>query len=330
MNTVRWGIVGTGRMAAIMATEIERMRPDGHRLTAVASRHHETGRAFADRHRIANVWGCAGDLAADKDVDAVYIATPHVAHADDMLACVRSGKAVLCEKPFTLDAAAAERVIDAARTRGVFVMEAMWTRFLPAVAALRGLLATNEIGPVRMLVAGGAFVPELPSGHYLLDRSLGGGVLLDAGVYLVSLASMILGAPTAVHATGRIGAHGVDEQDTVILQHGDGSDAVLYVSLRARRSPDLEVLGSRGRIRVGAPVFRPEQLTVWTPSRAESVQQYPVAGSGYGYQLEAVADALRAGATECALMPLDETLSILRTLDAIRAQIGLTYPGEAR
>lgn len=317
-------------MAATMAAEIDGLRSQGHQLTAVASRNPATGRAFAARHRVANVHSGAADLAADADVDAVYIATPHSVHADDMLACVRSGKAVLCEKPFTLDAASAERVIDAARTRGVFVMEAMWTRFLPALAALRAAIAANEIGDVRVLVGGGAFVPELPPGHYLLDRSLGGGVLLDAGVYLVSLASMILGAPTAVHAVGRIGTHGVDEQDAIVLEHEGGADAILYVSLRARRSPDLEVLGSRGRIRIGAPVFRPEQLTVWTPSGGESVRQYPVAGSGYGYQLEAVAEALRAGTTECALMPLDETRSILRTLDAVRAQIGLAYPGETR
>lgn len=330
MDTVRWGIIGTGRMAEAMAREIEGLHGAGHRLTAIASRHVDAGRVFASRHGNPAIHRNAADLAADGSVDAVYVATPHTAHAADVLACVHSGKAALCEKPFTLNATEAAQVIDAARAHKVFVMEAMWTRFLPAIAALRECLAARVIGDVRMIVAGGAFIPDLPPDHYLLNRALGGGVLLDAGVYLISLASLILGPPTVVHAVGRLGVTGVDEQDTVVLEHAGGADAVLYVSLRARRPPDLEILGSEGRIRVGAPVFRPEHLTVWTPSAGESVRPFPIAGTGYGYQLEAVAEALRTGTTQCVHMSLDETLSIMRTLDAVRARIGMTYPTETR
>lgn len=330
MTGVRWGIVGTGRMAAVMAAEITALAPAGHRLAAVASRRPETGRAFAQRHAVPHCCDSVAALAARPDVDAVYIATPHSRHAADMLACIEHGKAVLCEKPFTLDAALAAQVIAAARARGVFVMEAMWTRFLPAIVALRRMVADGAIGAPRLVIGGGAFIPEPPPGHYLLERALGGGVLLDAGVYLVSLASMLLGPPATVQASGSIGPTGVDVQDAILLGHAGGADALLYVSLGARRPPDLEILGSHGRIRVAAPVFRPEQLTLWTPGGGESVTAYPVDGSGYGQQLEAVGRALAAGERECAAMPLDETLSIMRTLDTVRARLGMTYPHETR
>jgi predicted dehydrogenase len=330
MEQTRWGIVGTGRMAAVMAAEIATLQVAGQSLTAVASRQRETGLDFARCHGIARVHRDAAELAADPDVDAVYVATPHSRHADDMLDCIERGKAVLCEKPFTLNAVEAARVVAAAKARRVFVMEAMWTRFLPAVAAMRDALAANAIGPVHMVVGGGAFIPNVPAGHYLFERSLGGGALLDAGVYLVSLTSLILGAPGGVHAFGRIGPRGVDEQEAIVLDYPSGADAVLYLSLRTRRSPDLEVLGADGRLRLAAPVFRPEKLTLWTASAGEVEQHHPIAGSGYGLQVLAVAAALRAGATECEAMPPAESLAIMRTLDAVRAQIGLRYPNEAR
>jgi predicted dehydrogenase len=329
METVGWGILGTGRMAAALATEIAALRTAGVEVTAVASRSRERARAFAAQHGIHHAWDSPEDLASDPAVDAVYIATPHVLHCNNAISCLEAGKAVLCEKPFTLNAREAQRVIDAARRRGVFLMEAMWTRFLPSVVALRGKLAEGAIGRVHLVVGGGAFVPAFDPGHYLFDRELGGGVLLDAGVYLVSMASMILGPPTAVLAHGRLGQQGVDEQDAVVLGHADGSSALLYVSLHARRSPDLEILGSDGRIGVAAPVFRPARLRTWGTDGAETVQEYPIDGSGYGYQVLEVAGALRAGRTESDVMPLAESLSVMKTLDEVRRQIGLAYPGEA-
>jgi predicted dehydrogenase len=178
-----------------------------------------------------------------------------------------------------------------------------------------------------MVIGGGAFTPERVPGHYLFSPDLGGGALLDAGVYLVSMASMILGAPVRVSASGLLGETGVDEQTTMTLEH-DGATALLYVSLRARRPPDMEILGERGRIRIEAPVFRPATLTIWDADGASTVQSHPVDGSGYGGQLREVGAALREGRTESDIMPLDETLSIVRTMDAVRAQMGLRFPME--
>ena len=327
MERVRWGIVGTGRMASTIAAEIAALREHGIDLIAVASRDADRAREFATRFG-ARQW--VGDPAgfATLPLDAVYVATPHVQHAEQMLASLRAGQAVLCEKPFTLNAAQAEEVVNAAIESRVFAMEAMWTRFLPAVVALRELLAAGAIGPVRMITGGGAFIPDGSQPGYLLDPALGGGVLLDAGVYLVSLASMILGTPTSVLAQGVIGATGVDEQVSMLMSYPGGAQAQVYVSMRARRSPDLEILGETGRIRIAAPVFRPARLTLWSRDGTESVRDYPIDGTGYGYQIHAVSAALRRGERECAAMPLAESLSIMRTLDEVRRQIGLQYPSE--
>ncbi len=328
MKPVRWGIVGTGRMACVLAREITAMQPDAAVLEAVASRQMPTARAFSQQYGAARCFDDFRALAKDPGIDALYIATPHTAHRECMLEAAAAGKAVLCEKPFTINAVEAQSVIQAAQRGGAFLMEAMWSRFLPAIAEVRSLVASGAIGQVQMMVGGGAFIPDRGADHYLLNRALGGGVLLDAGVYLLSLTSMLLGPPTRIQATGRIGPTGVDEQDAILLEHAGGATALLYVSLHARRSPDLEILGDAGRLRIGAPVFKPTRLTLWDKDGAESVRDFPIQGSGYGYQLLEVHEALRAGRRESPIMPLRETLSIMHTMDTIRRQIGLTYPGE--
>lgn len=328
MRTVRWGIVGTGRMAATIADEINAMRSYGTSVEAVASREMDKARAFAQRHGVNRAVDDLGALATDAAVDALYIATPHTHHLDGLLAAVAAGKAVLCEKPFTLNAAETDRVVRAADNSGSFVMEAMWSRFLPALAAVRAIVNAGILGRVHLIVGGGAFQPDRSGDHYLFDPARGGGVLLDAGVYLLSLTSMLLGTPTRIQASGRIGATGVDEQDAIVLEHANGAMALLYLSLHARRSPDLEILGDAGRLRIQAPVFRPTRLTLVDRSGAESTQDYPIEGSGYGYQIREVIDAVRAGRRDSPIMPVSESRSIMQTMDSIRRQIGLVYPGE--
>ena len=328
MDNVRWGILGTGRMAARMARELVAMRSEGVALVAVASRSIQAAKAFATQHGIRKAWGDYASLTTDPEVDVIYVATPHSLHQQNMLSCLEGTKAVLCEKPFTIDARQAQAVIESARAKNLFLMEAMWTRFLPAVVALRDLLRSATIGQVQMIVGGGAFVPDATTAPYLLDKALGGGALLDAGVYLVSMASMLLGKPSRIYASGIIGPSGVDEQDAIILDHPIGATALLYISLRTRRAPDLEILGEKGRISVGAPIFKPARLTVSMQDGTSTTTEFPIAGSGYGYQVREVMAALRAGQRESSIMSLDETLSIMQTTDAIREQIGLSYGGE--
>ncbi|MBS0579215.1 MAG: Gfo/Idh/MocA family oxidoreductase [Proteobacteria bacterium] len=313
-------------MAGTIAAELRGLGGAGAELHAVGSRSRAAAAAFAQRFGIGRTHGSYADLARDDEVDVVYIATPPALHAENALACIARGKGVLCEKPFALNAHEASEMVRAARTQRVFLMEAMWTRFLPAIAAVRSLVADGTLGRLRLVVGGGGFVPVFDAKSPLFDPRLGGGVLLDAGVYLVSLASMLLGAPSGVLAQGELGPSGVDEQETILLRGADGAQAALYVSLQARRPPDLEILGSAGRLHVAAPVFRPTRLTLTLSEAAPVVSEHPVAGSGYAAQLVEVTRALQQGRLESPVMPLNETLSILRTMDLVRACLGLRYP----
>lgn len=243
---VRWGICGTGRMAATIAQELRGLGAAGAELVAVGSRTRSCSEAFAQRFGIPRAYASYADLARDPQLDVVYIATPPSLHAENALACLTARKAVLCEKPFALNAPEAMRMVRTAREQRVFLMEAMWTRFLPALGAVRSIIAAGTLGPLRLVTGGGGFVPHFDPQAPLFNPALGGGVLLDAGVYLVSLASMLLGAPLEVLAQGEIGASGVDEQEAILLRCARGAQALLYVSLKARRSPDFEILGEAG------------------------------------------------------------------------------------
>lgn len=325
---VRWGICGTGRMAATIAQELRGLGAAGAELVAVGSRTRSSAEAFAQRFAIPRAYASYADLARDPQLDVVYVATPPSLHAENALACLAARKAVLCEKPFALNAPEAMRMVRTAREQRVFLMEAMWTRFLPALGAVRAIIAAGTLGPLRLVTGGGGFVPHFDPQAPLFNPALGGGVLLDAGVYLVSLASMLLGPPLEVLAQGEIGASGVDEQEAILLRCARGAQALLYVSLKARRSPDLEILGEAGRLRLEAPVFRPTQLTLTQRDAPPVTTDYPVAGSGYAPQLLEVMATLTQGRRESTIMPLAETVGVMRTLDAIRAALGLKYPQE--
>lgn len=330
LPSIRWGICGTGRMANTIAAELTALRDAGAELCAVGSRSIDAARDFANRHGAPRAHGSYANLARDPEIDVIYIATPPSLHCENALACIENRKAVLCEKPFALNAGEAAQMIRAARERGVFLMEGMWTRFLPAIAAVREIVAAGSLGSIRLLVGGGAFMPAFDPRLPLFDKTLGGGALLDAGVYLVSLASMLLGPPAAIVANGQLGRSGVDEQEVVLLRYPGGAQAILYVSLATRRSPDLEILGSTGQLRIEAPVFRPTRLSLTQNNSPATTIEHPVAGSGYRAELVEVMCTLAAGRKESPVMPLSESLSIMKTLDSIRTSVGLVYPQDLR
>jgi predicted dehydrogenase len=298
-------------------------------LAAVASRTDRSAADFGQRHGFANRHGSYRELLDDATVDVVYIATPHSSHCALALQSLQAGKAVLCEKPFAINALQAQQMIGLAREKELFLMEAMWTRFVPAVVKLRELLQRQAIGEVQIMLAGGAYMPDFDPEHYLFKPELGGGILLDAGVYLVSMASMVFGNPKTVQATGELGPSGVDEHEAIILGHPGGEIANLYVSHRARSSPDLTLLGSEGKIYLHPPVFCPGALTLSIDGRDDEVFDFSEPESGYRYQAMEVNRCLRDGRIESELMPLDESLAIMATLDAIRRQLGVSYPADA-
>ena len=323
---LKWGILGTGRMAQQFARALSQT---GHSvLHAVGSRAELTARDFAREFEVPNAFASYQELLDNEETDAVYVATPHSMHEQCMLDSIEAGKAVLCEKPFTLNAGQAERVIRSAKTGNIFLMEAMWTRFLPATRKLRELIRQEAIGEVQVMLAGGAFMPAFDRNHYLFDPELGGGVMLDAGVYLVSMAYMLLGKPVAIKAMAGFGKSGVDEHDLVMLQHGNEALASLYVSLRAQSSPDLTLLGSRGRIHLHPPVFAPAGLTLELYEGGVEQFDLPYRGNGYHYQIDEVHQCLQNNRMQSEIMPLEESLQIMQTMDEIRRQISLVYPQE--
>jgi predicted dehydrogenase len=288
----------------------------------------ESAQRFASKFAVPRQHASYEALARDPDVQLVYVASPHSCHLENSLMCLDAGKAVLCEKPFTINAGEAARLIAKAREKRLFLMEAMWTRYIPAVVRLRELLAQNVIGKVQLMSAGGAYMPAFDPENYLFRPDLGGGVLLDAGVYLISMASMVFGPPGKILATASLGKTGVDEHDAMLLQHSDGAIASLYVSLRAKVSPSVTLFGDRGRIFVHAPIFVPPKLTISITGEAEETVAYPFPGNGYQFQAMEAAKCMLAGQTESSIMPLDETLRIMQSMDEIRKQIGLKYPME--
>ena len=322
-----WGIFGTGNMARTIASVLREL--DGTRLAAVASRSQTSADAFGKEFGAEGCYCDTDDMLADPSVDIVYVATPHTSHTSLCMASLRAGKAVLCEKPFTINAVEADTVIGLARDSNLFLMEAMWTRFVPAIDKLRVLLSQQAIGEVQLMIAGGAYMPDFDAAHYLFNKELGGGILLDAGVYLVSMASLVFGTPDTILATGALGHTGVDEHEMIILGHGRGELASLYVSHRGRAAPDLTLIGSEGKIYLHPPVFCPSALTLSRHDREDEIFEFPLASSGYRYEIEEAVRCLGSGRTESDRMPLDETFSIMQTMDEIRRQIGVQYHADS-
>ncbi|GAA3386582.1 Gfo/Idh/MocA family protein [Cryptosporangium minutisporangium] len=316
---LRWGILGTGSIARSFTHDL--LTLDGHEVVAVGSRAAETAQAFADAHGIPRAHASYQALAEDAEVDVVYVATPHSGHAAAALTCIAAGRGVLVEKPFTLDAVSAAEVVDAARAAGVFCMEAMWTRFNPAVARMRELLADGAIGEVVSIHADFGFpAPYDPAGR-LFSPELGGGALLDLGVYPISLASMVLGAPSTVLATAGLAPTGVDANTGIVLGYDSGAVAVLHCSLRGSSPIRATIVGTAGRMELPTPFFRAEALTLVRSDAEPVTETFELPGLGYTFQAEEVARCVRAGLTESSLMTLDETLSIMRTLDEVRAAV---------
>jgi predicted dehydrogenase len=326
MDTINWGILGTGGIAHKFANGLKAL--DDARLLAVGSRNQETADTFGDEFGATNRHASYEDLAADPDVHAIYIATPHDLHCENAVLCLEAGKAVICEKPFSITVAETDRMIAAARRSGVFLMEAMWTRFLPALVELRKRVANGDIGEPRMLSADFGFRVDTPDPNgRLFNLKHGGGALLDVGVYPVSLASMVFGAPTRIASLANLGETGVDEEAGIVLGHDGGAMAVLYTAIRATTPQDAVLMGSGGSIRIHSPWWVPTALTV-SAGGSETTVDLPFDGNGYNYEAAEVMACLRAGETESDVMPLSETRTVIQTLCDLRAQWGLRYPAD--
>ena len=325
-DKMRWGIIGTGKIAKAFATGLTVL--PGAELVAVGSRTAKSANEFADIFGVPHRHASYESLANDPNVDVIYVATPNTLHKENSLLCLQAGKAVLCEKPFAINAAEAEAVIQLARAKELFLMEAMWTRFIPLVGKVRQLLADRVIGDLQMLVADLGFWADFDPLHRIFNPQLGGGALLDLGVYSISLAWMIFGSPSRITSMAQLGETGVDEQAAIIMGYDEGQLAILYTSIRTDTPAKAILMGAKGQIRIHPPMFRPTKLTLSLIGQQDSVIEMPLEGNGYNYQAAEVMRCLQAGKLESNTMPLDETLAIMKAMDQIRDQWGLEYPME--
>jgi predicted dehydrogenase len=365
---IRWGIWGTGALAHSAADDLRLV--SGTVPHGVASRTVERARSFAAQHRIAHFYSGLQALLDDPEIDVVYVASPNHCHLEDSLSCIQAGKAVLCEKPFALDLQQAQRIVDAARQRKVFCMEAMWTRFVPAVIEAKRCIDAGVIGSVRLIQ--GNFAYPVPAGAEarFFDRELGGGAMLDRGVYLISLAQHLLGIPQSMSGTAYLGSTGVDEQSGYQLAYAGGALADLAASLRVRGTNEVWIFGDGGLLRLCEPFYRAHRLVLKQYARQQAVvgegsrpnstgagkilasvrqslaaksllrrfsplrqfvnrghvRSFPFAGNGYQFQFTEVSRCLREQRYESTIMPLDDSLAVMRTMDALRAQWCPAHP----
>ena len=326
-NGLRWGILGTGWIAQEFTTDL---LATGGTITAVGSRTQESADAFAAEHGIQKTHASYGALVADPDVDVVYISTPHPFHYDNAKLVLNAGKHALVEKAFTLNAKEAREIVELADAKKLVVLEAMWTRWLPHMVRIRELIAEGKLGDVRTVIAD--HNQKLPSdpNHRILNPDLGGGALLDLGIYPVSFAWDIFGKPNAIHAIATPTAStGVDRQTAIILGYEGGQQAVLHTALDTLGPNTASVIGTEGRIEIDSVWYTATTFTAYDSTGAviERFDQ-PVVSRGMQYEAFALEKLVADGVLAGVELPPVETVEIMETLDEIRRQIGLTYPGE--
>ncbi|HLY83207.1 MAG TPA: Gfo/Idh/MocA family oxidoreductase [Acidimicrobiales bacterium] len=319
MEPLRWGVIGTGGIAATLTADLN--LTNSGRVVAVGSRHQASADRFADEFGIPRRHASYEALVTDPDVDVVYVATPHPMHHANALLALEAGRPVLVEKAFTMTAAEARDLVATARSKRLFLMEAMWTRFLPQTAEIRRLVADGSLGEIVTVIADhGQWFPKDPNSR-LFAPDLGGGALLDLGVYPVSFASMILGRPDRIVTMIDPAFTGVDGQTSMLFGYAGGAQAVLTCTSAARTPTRAAIVGTDARIEIDGDFYTPTSFTLIPRDGAPTRFAQSHRGRGLRHEADEVARCLRDGLLESPLMPLDETISIMETMDAVLAQV---------
>jgi predicted dehydrogenase len=325
MSVFRWGILGTGGIAQAFAADLSYL--DGHSVAAVGSRTLASAEKFAESYPGCEAFGSYEELVK-ADVDAIYVASPHPMHEEHAMLALKAGKPVLCEKAFTINFQQAKNLVDYSQAHRISLMEAMWTRFLPHIAKIKELLASGALGEIETVIADhGQFIPYERAAR-LWEPELGGGALLDLGIYPLTLAHLVLGAPSAITATATLTDKKVDLQTSIILTYPSGAHAMLSCTMAVRSSVTAVIAGSKARIEIDGSFYAPTSFRLIT--RDGEVTEFPKNYEGGGLREEAAefARIVRAGEIESPLMPHATSLELMREMDEIRRQIGVRYPGE--
>ncbi|HZU92462.1 MAG TPA: Gfo/Idh/MocA family oxidoreductase [Microbacterium sp.] len=327
MTGLRWGILATGGIAGAFASDL---RTAGRDLVAVGSRSQESADAFAARFDIPRAHASYEALVADPEVDIVYVSTPHPMHHENARLALEAGKHVLVEKAFTLNRAEAEDLQRLGAERGLLVMEAMWTRYLPHMIRIREIIAEGTLGEIRAVSADHTQLLPSDPAHRLNALELGGGALLDLGIYPVSFVWDILGAPTTVKAVGRLIETGADAEVATVMTHEGGAVSTTLSSSRGAGPNAASIVGTAARIEIDRVWYSPTTFRVVLPDGtvAEEFASDEVAGRGMEYQARAAERYVADGSRDSDLLPVAESVGIMGTLDEIRAQIGVRYPSE--
>ncbi|MCF6222121.1 MAG: Gfo/Idh/MocA family oxidoreductase [Flavobacteriaceae bacterium] len=324
---IKWGILSTGHISNKFAKALA-ILPQA-KLIAVASRNLSKAKAFAKEHNVIKAYASYKELAEDHEIDVVYIGTPHSFHFDDSVLCMRNGKAVLCEKAFTINADEAREMVRIAREENVFLMEAMIPRHIPLLKKVMQWIKDGKIGEVRMLKASRCARGVFAAGARHLDPSLGGGSLLDVGVYVISFASQIFGkAPIEAIGLSHIGHLGSDEQGIAILKYDKGELADLSFALRTNAVDEAYILGTEGCIKIHEVFAVPTKASLFIDNLEVETLEEPIIGNALNYEAEEVMRCLQKGLKESALMPLDESIEIMEVMDTIRKPWALRYPND--
>jgi predicted dehydrogenase len=329
MNLIHWGILGTGAIARKFASDLKLI--EDAELIAVGSRTKESAESFGREFSAKNLHGSYEALAQDPEVDAVYIATPHNLHYVNTILCLLHDKAVLCEKPFALHASQAAAMIELAREKEILLMEALWTKFLPHFKEMQSMIANGILGEVRSIQVNFGFKPKPTSSKRLYDPLLGGGTLMDIGIYNVFLALSILGKPDVIDASMHPAESGVDEQCAVTFTYNSGAYAQLFSTFSSNLAVEADIGGREGRLRLTSRFYEPSSTLEFYVDRIEGRHHVPVKkaeGFGYHYEARHFQECLRNGLTESPVVTFADTMLLMETLDKIRKIAGIRYPAD--
>ena len=319
----RWGILGAGRIAEKFCTALNTV--EGATAYAIASRDGKKAKAYATKFKAARFYNNYDDLMQDENVDIIYIATPHAFHYEQTMACIKNGKHVLCEKPMSLTYSQTAAMINAAKENKVFLMEGMWTACMPFIEKIKQLIDADVIGKLQYVSADFGFKAPVDLESRLFNKSLGGGSMMDVGIYPLFLATCLLGEPSLIKAVSQLSITDVDEYINIVLQYPDGQSAHLLSSIQFNTAIEAEIIGTKGSIKIKNPWFKATELEVYVAD--EKVQKFsmPHKSNGFDYEIQEVMSCLDKGLLESEKMPHQLTLLISKIMENILLQVGVVY-----
>jgi predicted dehydrogenase len=324
-GTAKWGIIGPGKIAHKFAQGLASVK--GAKLFAVASRSEERAREFAGQYKVPYWYEGYEKIAKNPEVDIIYVATPHTFHYENTMMCLSNGKPVLCEKPFTITRGQLQRLVDTARSKKIFLMEAIWTRFLPTIKKIVEIRDSGDLGAIRAIYADFGFKTPVDYDGRLYNLKLGGGALLDIGIYPVFLSLLLLGKPTEIESTAVLSETGADESCSILFKYNNGSIANLACTITSDTPIEANIIFEKGRARINRKWFAPSSLVITDNNEKTKELTFKYNGNGYNFEADEAMRCLGNRLSECPELKLDFSLELMGLLDQIREQCGIRYPG---